>query len=301
VDAGLLFLRARYYDPGSGRFVSRDPFAGYLRLPQTQNEYVYVVNRSTLFIDPSGLDWKRPTGAEGIAIHKMIEMEYLAEAGVHGRVADREVKIPFANKQPDVTRLIWLASNLCIRAVREPEDLLSFGKADILDYTLREVYEIKHMPSWVVGQADVIWYVVALNKLPDEVRAVRGFGPPNWTPGMSYPKAPRLIGPWPTDPEAQVWAKQAGWGVIGYWGIKKEQERRRQPKPELEFEPVPVLDRNPLPEREDQRDLQPAIEAGAKASFWATVGGTVVYVLWNSKGCLGGPWGCLIDWVTPGF
>jgi RHS repeat-associated protein len=51
---GLQFLRARYYDPGTGRFQSRDPFPGYLRLPQSQNPYAYGLNNPVFYIDPSG-------------------------------------------------------------------------------------------------------------------------------------------------------------------------------------------------------------------------------------------------------
>jgi len=61
-DAGLLYLRARYYDPGTGRFIGRDPFPGYVREPQTLNLYVYVTNNPPGHVDPAGLqggitDW----------------------------------------------------------------------------------------------------------------------------------------------------------------------------------------------------------------------------------------------------
>ena len=53
---GLEFLRARYYDPALGRFLSRDPFSGYLTMPQTLNRYPYVLNNPVNYIDPFGLD-----------------------------------------------------------------------------------------------------------------------------------------------------------------------------------------------------------------------------------------------------
>jgi len=37
--SGLVNLRARYYDPASGRFTSRDPVAGLISLPATLNGY----------------------------------------------------------------------------------------------------------------------------------------------------------------------------------------------------------------------------------------------------------------------
>jgi RHS repeat-associated protein len=42
------YLRARYYDLALGRFLSRDPFAGHLTSPQTQNRYAYVSNSCPL-------------------------------------------------------------------------------------------------------------------------------------------------------------------------------------------------------------------------------------------------------------
>jgi RHS repeat-associated protein len=53
-DVGLLYLRARWYDPATGRFTTRDPFPGFVGLPQTQNPYVYVNNNPTNLTDPSG-------------------------------------------------------------------------------------------------------------------------------------------------------------------------------------------------------------------------------------------------------
>ncbi len=54
-DSGLYFLRARYYDPGTGRFLGQDPLRGSLRHPSTQNRYAYVTNNPTNLVDPAGL------------------------------------------------------------------------------------------------------------------------------------------------------------------------------------------------------------------------------------------------------
>ena len=47
---GLDYLKARYYDPADGRFISRDP-AGYRGGP---NLYAYVWNNPANSVDPSG-------------------------------------------------------------------------------------------------------------------------------------------------------------------------------------------------------------------------------------------------------
>jgi RHS repeat-associated protein len=51
---GLQFLRARYYSPSQGRFLSHDPFPGLYNQPSTLNPYVYALNNPLLYTDPSG-------------------------------------------------------------------------------------------------------------------------------------------------------------------------------------------------------------------------------------------------------
>jgi uncharacterized protein RhaS with RHS repeats len=46
---GLQYLRARYYDPGIGRFLSQDPLPG-------GHAYAYVRNNPVRYVDPSGLN-----------------------------------------------------------------------------------------------------------------------------------------------------------------------------------------------------------------------------------------------------
>lgn len=43
-ENNLYFLRARYYDPSIGRFISKDPVKGPLTNPQSQNPYAYSLN-----------------------------------------------------------------------------------------------------------------------------------------------------------------------------------------------------------------------------------------------------------------
>ncbi|MFW6029465.1 MAG: RHS repeat-associated core domain-containing protein [Halanaerobiales bacterium] len=54
VSIGLYYYGARYYDPEIGRFITEDSYFGQLALPQSQNLYVYVMNNSMMFVDPSG-------------------------------------------------------------------------------------------------------------------------------------------------------------------------------------------------------------------------------------------------------
>jgi hypothetical protein len=51
----LLFLRARYYEPGTGRFIIKDPWPGTFQIPGTLHGFAYVLNNAPNGTDPTGL------------------------------------------------------------------------------------------------------------------------------------------------------------------------------------------------------------------------------------------------------
>jgi RHS repeat-associated protein len=53
-DLGLYYLRARYYNPATGRFLSRDPEAGKPIDPKTLHKYLYANGDPINGIDPMG-------------------------------------------------------------------------------------------------------------------------------------------------------------------------------------------------------------------------------------------------------
>ncbi|ULO09514.1 RHS repeat-associated core domain-containing protein [Paenibacillus sp. 19GGS1-52] len=53
-NTGLQNLRARWYDPSIGRFITEDTWEGRINHPDSQNPYVYVVNNPLIYVDPSG-------------------------------------------------------------------------------------------------------------------------------------------------------------------------------------------------------------------------------------------------------
>ena len=55
-EMGLNYFCQRYYDPEIGRFMTLDPFGGYIELPQSQNRYAYCIGNPLKYIDPLGLD-----------------------------------------------------------------------------------------------------------------------------------------------------------------------------------------------------------------------------------------------------
>jgi len=54
-ESGLIYLRARYYDPGSGQFLSVDP-----QVQTTGSMYGYVGDNPLNGVDPTGLSWYEP-------------------------------------------------------------------------------------------------------------------------------------------------------------------------------------------------------------------------------------------------
>ena len=53
-ESGFYYLRARYYDPTLGRFITRDSYEGQLTNPLSLNLYTYCHNNPLKYVDPSG-------------------------------------------------------------------------------------------------------------------------------------------------------------------------------------------------------------------------------------------------------
>lgn len=60
-EGSLYYIRARYYDPGTGRFISQDPLTGNKSDPQALNRYIYALNNPIRFIDVSGFSASNST------------------------------------------------------------------------------------------------------------------------------------------------------------------------------------------------------------------------------------------------
>jgi RHS repeat-associated protein len=90
-STGLLYLRARYYDPSAGRFLSRDTWAYDFQNPVELNGYGYVAGNPVKYKDRSGLAiWVNPVviGGDGgdlfpsPAYHVYIEFEVAGGKGI---------------------------------------------------------------------------------------------------------------------------------------------------------------------------------------------------------------------------
>ncbi len=87
-ETGLLYLRARMYDPETGRFMQRDPFAGFARRPGTLNRYVYVGDGPVNLRDPGGLQDVDSGGVTGDA-----EFGDAAPAEIAAGAADTDAEL----------------------------------------------------------------------------------------------------------------------------------------------------------------------------------------------------------------
>ncbi len=52
--SGLVYLRARYYQPTSGIFISKDTWVGIYHKPSLSNKWVYANNNPIKYVDPTG-------------------------------------------------------------------------------------------------------------------------------------------------------------------------------------------------------------------------------------------------------
>jgi RHS repeat-associated protein len=67
-DLGLYYLRARYYNPATGRFLSRDPLDGQPNDPASLHKYLYADGDAANLVDPTG----RGAALEGALLRVMI-------------------------------------------------------------------------------------------------------------------------------------------------------------------------------------------------------------------------------------
>ncbi len=66
-NTSLIYLRARWYNPSLGRFLTRDPIPGPPSSPATLNPYAYGRNNPALYVDPSGKFFFIPLLLVGLA------------------------------------------------------------------------------------------------------------------------------------------------------------------------------------------------------------------------------------------
>ena len=79
----MQYLRARYYDGASGRFVGLDPYSGNSQDPQSFHKYLYTHANPIGSIDPTGL---YNAISMGVSVGVMSGLSGMAVGAVHGAV-----------------------------------------------------------------------------------------------------------------------------------------------------------------------------------------------------------------------
>lgn len=82
-DDGLYFMRARFYEPSTGRFLSKDPIEGTLQQPTSLYRYNYANGNPIMYADPDGefvvaLGYALNAIAMGVSL---LEIAYYIETG----------------------------------------------------------------------------------------------------------------------------------------------------------------------------------------------------------------------------
>ena len=100
-DLGLYYLRARYYNPLTGRFMSRDPYDGFIGIPVTLHKYLYAGSDPVNHVDPRGrfLAEYALENADAVPEAKLIDIYgCFADASLAAidLVLDSSIKLPTA-------------------------------------------------------------------------------------------------------------------------------------------------------------------------------------------------------------
>ena len=70
---GLYYLRARYMDPSTGRFISMDAYAGDLVSPTSTHKYLYANANPVMYSDPSGYEATMAEDVTSMAIARALQ------------------------------------------------------------------------------------------------------------------------------------------------------------------------------------------------------------------------------------
>jgi RHS repeat-associated protein len=239
----LVYLRARYYAPTTGRFLTKDTWDGDYNSPLTFNRWNYVTSDPINYTDPSGniLDPSDPT-QRGTIIHLMIQEQYASLYASAGPVIP-EFPIPMGSarglKPIKVNGQVYWGTT---------KASLASGYADIVDFGERGLYEIKPWSAKELGQVTVGWYLSAWNFAAQQSNSELYL-----QPGTRYPLSPTIVGSDPKDYRKWITAELYGsTGVILYGTLNKSNPRTV---------PVFVFEWDPYKGKVERR-------SGARAAEW---------------------------------
>jgi RHS repeat-associated protein len=145
LDLGMYYVRARYYQPNTGRFWSMDTYEGLTGDPLSLHKYLYVECDPINKIDPSGQSWA--SVELGKAVHKFLSDKFI------------EKYRPFA--------ITGVSVATALKKAGIPIDTIIAFLPDLVDLNPKhkEVYEIK--PNGILqfgaGEAQLLTYLELFN------------------------------------------------------------------------------------------------------------------------------------------
>ncbi|MCG7872835.1 MAG: GH-E family nuclease [Candidatus Thiodiazotropha lotti] len=98
-ETGLIYAKARYYDPDTGRFLNQDLFEGMIDTPPSLHRYLYAYANPTTYVDLNGYEaiTIRPGMGPAGAIPGMMQQHWQADYDGNGRTVGEEALTPVIN------------------------------------------------------------------------------------------------------------------------------------------------------------------------------------------------------------
>jgi RHS repeat-associated protein len=168
-DLGLLYLRARYTNPLTGRFVSMDPEDGILTDPKTLHKYLYAAGDPVNRIDPRG--------REAMFGAALLPAE-IAIPAIVGEMAEAAAVACVLNKTADLLgglakpgTLVSITQTLCSATVKKCRPCNPPVSAGDFGYQLHVGQKSPHFDkasqTWIpAGQTH--WHLFQCNQSPPD-------------------------------------------------------------------------------------------------------------------------------------
>lgn len=209
-NLGFYYLRARYMNPATGRFWTRDSFPGINQDPSSLHKYLYAADNPVNNVDPSGNDLL--AAQLGQAVHRFLGADFVEK--LHGNGVSG----------PSVATILT--------GIGIPVNTITALFPDLVDTKTKEVYEIKpnSVANFALAEAQLDGYVQLFNYFDKSGGWHVGTGD-DYQPPVSF----ELL-----DPPALVFVQRPLFGVILYTTVQRYAES--EAKLEVEEESADVED-----------------------------------------------------------
>jgi len=156
-ETGLYYYGARYYDPETGRFITRDLLAGKRTNPQSLNRYTYCLNNPVKLIDPAGLTYSMYDVETG-------ESMRVAEFGKKGRI--------FYNSEGEI-----IYNEIAIQDAIDAGDWVGAVLIVLEGLQNMEGIDFEIIDSYTIDQDGVQQWGVIVLKMGDDIVNIHVYGP----------------------------------------------------------------------------------------------------------------------------